>query len=100
VNASVSVTLNLEDTKDNQCQQCSSQDCSKLKKELIYSGSALFDLREGTVQHIVRYSNREDYVGKTLMRGLSYYGNVSRLLLTPNEKVLGIKFALLWKPSK
>ena len=57
-----------------------------------------------TVSHFVFAANRDDYVGKTLIRGVKYEGDVDKgdekLVLSPREKVMGVAFSLLWRPSR
>jgi len=54
-----------------------------------------------TVSHFVFAANRDDYVGKTLVRGVKYEGDKGEgeLVLSPREKVMGVAFFLLWRPS-
>ena len=42
----------------------------------------------------------DDYVGKTLVRGVKYEADTGELMLSPKEKVMGVAFSLLWRPSR
>jgi hypothetical protein len=53
-----------------------------------------------TVSHFVKAANRDDYVGKTLVRGVKYEAATGELVLSPKEKVMGVAFSLLWRPSR
>lgn len=65
---------------------------------LCYEAVATLHLANRSVTHVVKSSNRMDYVGKTLTRSVRYEENENLLILTPEEKVLGTAFALLWTP--
>ena len=54
-----------------------------------------------TISHFVFAANRDDYVGKTLVRGVKYERDKGEgeLVLSPREKVMGVAFSLLWRPS-
>ena len=71
-----------------------------------YEAVAVFNFTDlpRTVSHKVFAANRDDYVGKTLIRGVKYEGDVDKgdekLVLSPREKVMGVAFSLLWRPSR
>ena len=50
------------------------------------------------VSHLVESSNRDDYVNRTLVRGVRF-NQKDELLLDPKEKFLGVSISLLWRPS-
>ena len=68
-----------------------------------YEAVAVFNFTDlpRTVSHKVFAANRDDYVGKTLVRGVKYEGDKGEgeLVLSPREKVMGVAFFLLWRPS-
>jgi len=67
----------------------------------FYEGEAKLHAHNSTVIHIVDNTNRDEYMGRELIRAVSFTdSNVdnANLLLTPKEKVNGVAFALLWTP--
>ena len=85
LNASVTAFLAMNETLPN--------------ASMTYKANAAFDFKNGTVvRHYVHSSNREDYLGKTLVRDVKYNSKTGLLLLSPREKMLGVSFSLLWKP--
>ena len=64
-----------------------------------YVADATLYLANSTVVHLVTSSNRDDYVNLSLTRSVSYDANSTLLMLTPEERMNGFIFALLWKPS-
>ena len=69
---------------------------------LEYKAVAVFNFTDvpRTVSHFVKAANRDDYVGKTLVRGVKYEAATGELVLSPKEKVMGVAFSLLWRPSR
>lgn len=65
---------------------------------LCYEAVATLRLANRSVTHVVKSSNHMDYVGKTLTRRVRYEENENLLILTPEERMLGTAFALLWTP--
>jgi len=65
---------------------------------LWYRGFAEVDLLAWKVSHLVESSNRDDYVNRTLVRGVRF-NQKDELLLDPKEKFLGVSISLLWRPS-
>jgi hypothetical protein len=75
---------------------------NNVSSTLSYEAAATFnftDSEQWTVTHYVTSANRDDYVGKTLIRGVKY-NDEGNLVLAPREKVMGVSFSLLWRPSR
>ena len=66
---------------------------------LSYEAVATFNFTENTVSHFVTAANRDDYLGKKLVRGVKY-NDEGDLVLAPREKVMGVAFSLLWRASQ
>jgi|AntAceMinimDraft_5_1070358.scaffolds.fasta_scaffold42713_1 hypothetical protein len=70
-----------------------------LKDTMRYEADATLFLTNSSVEHRISSSNRNDYLNRTLKRRVFYDTDTNLLTLTPEEKILGVSFALLWKPS-
>ena len=66
---------------------------------LSYEAVATLDLATRSVSHRVVRSNRLDYQNKVLIRKVEFDEHINLLTLTPEEKMFGVAFALLWTPS-
>lgn len=99
INATVKAFLEFETYGQSMAAQ-------NVSSTLEYEARAVFNFTdvEQTVSHFVFAANRDDYVGKTLIRGVKYEGDVDKgdekLVLSPREKVMGVAFSLLWRPSR
>jgi len=95
LNATVQAFLEFETYGQNITAQ-------NVSSTLEYEAVAVFNFTDvpRTVSHFVKAANRDDYVGKTLVRGVKYEADTGELVLSPKEKVMGVAFSLLWRPSR
>lgn len=95
LNATVQAFLGFETYGQNITAQ-------NVSSTLEYEAVAVFNFTDvpRTVSHFVKAANRDDYVGKTLVRGVKYEADTGELVLSPKEKVMGVAFSLLWRPSR
>ena len=96
LNATVQAFLEFETYGQNITAQ-------NVSSTLEYEAVAVFnftDVPRTVVSHFVKAANRDDYVGKTLVRGVKYEADTGELVLSPKEKVMGVAFSLLWRPSR
>ena len=72
--------------------------CAAYNLNVIIVVSQRWTCSRGRYRDLVESSNRDDYVNRTLVRGVRF-NQKDELLLDPKEKFLGVSISLLWRPS-